>query len=120
MFTLEERHLDEAKKIALNHRKKKSCNTCYDRGWIGVSDGNLLVLCTKCVDMEASMDAWKEYVSGHDDLKDHFAELFEDAPVETEAKEHEKMPAFDHSKTRPQSAKKTFVPGQKRTGLKKV
>jgi hypothetical protein len=120
MFTLEEHHLDEAKNIAVNHRTKKSCNTCYDRGWIGVTDGNLLVLCTKCVDMDASMEAWKEYVKAHEDLMEHFSELFEEAPAETEEKEHEKTPAFDHSKSRPQAAKKTFVPGQKRTGLKKV
>jgi hypothetical protein len=120
MFTLDEHHLDEAKKIALNHRKKKSCNHCYDRGWIGVTDGNLLVLCTKCVDMETSMDAWKDYVSNNEDLKEHFSELFEDKPAETEEKEHEKMPLHDHKKMQTQLGKKTFVPGQKRTGLKKV
>ena len=120
MFILEEHHLDEAKKIAFNHRNKENCNNCYDRGWIGVTDTNLLVLCTKCVDMEASMDAWKAYVSEHEDLKEHFSELFEEKPLETEEKELEKSHVHEHTKQRPQSAKKTFVPGQKRTGLKKV
>lgn len=119
MFILEEQHLEEAKKIALKHRKKKSCNHCYDRGWIGVNDQNLLILCTKCVDMEPAMDDWKNYVSGHDDLKEHFSELFEETPVEETEKEHEKAMPHDIKKMAP-PAKKTFVPGQKRTGLKKV
>jgi len=76
MFTLDEKHLEAAKKIALKHRKKKSCDHCYDRGWIGVNDQNLLILCTKCVEMDAAMEDWKAYVSGHKDLKEHFAELF--------------------------------------------
>jgi hypothetical protein len=120
MFTLEEHHLEEAKKIALNHRRKKSCDHCYDRGWIGVNDQNLLILCTKCVDMETSMEDWKTYVSGHEDLKEHFSELFEETPVEENTKDHEKTVPHDLKKMSPAPAKKTFIPGQKRTGLKKV
>jgi hypothetical protein len=122
MFILEERHLDEAKKIALKHRKKKSCGTCYERGWIGANDQNLLILCTKCVEMEPAMEDWKTYVSANEDLKEHFSELFEEKEVEdTEIeKEHEKSMPMDHKKTTAGSAKKAFYPGQKRTGLKKV
>jgi len=118
MFILEEHHLEEAKKIALKHRKKKSCDHCYDRGWIGVNDQNLLILCTKCVEMEPAMEDWKAYVSGHEDLKEHFSELFEDKPIEEE-KEHKAMP-YDLKKLNPNPMKQNFVPGQKRTGLKKV
>jgi hypothetical protein len=119
MFKLDEQHLEEAKKIALKHRRKKSCDSCYDRGWIGVNDQNLLILCTRCVEMEAAMEDWKSYVSGHDDLKEHFAELFEENPVENEEVEHKAMP-HDHKRMGQAPVKKTFVPGQKRTGLKKV
>ena len=119
MFTLDEKHLDEAKKIALKHRRKKSCNHCYDRGWIGVNDQNLLIICTKCVEMEPAMEDWKTYVSGHDDLKEHFSELFEEKPIE-EDKEQEKEITHEHKKFAPPPAKKPFIPGQKRTGLKKV
>lgn len=119
MFTLDEKHLEAAKKIALKHRRKKSCDHCYDRGWIGVNDQNLLILCTKCVDMDASMEDWKTYVSGHKDLKEHFAELFEEKPVEEEKEEHKVLP-HDLKKPHPNPMKQTFVPGQKRTGLKKV
>ncbi len=120
MFTLEEQHLEEAKKIALKHRKKKSCDHCYDRGWIGVNDQNLLILCTRCVDMEPAMEDWKTYVSGHEDLKEHFSELFEEHPAEEIEKEHEKTMPHDLKKMGNVPVKKTFVPGQKRTGLKKV
>lgn len=119
MFTLEEKHLDEAKLIAAKHRKKKSCGQCYERGWIGVNDQNLLILCTKCVDMDAAMEDWKTYVSAHEDLKEHFSELFEEKPVEAEKEEHKAMP-HDLKKLNPNPMKQTFVPGQKRTGLKKV
>jgi len=119
MFTLDEKHLEEAKKIALKHRTKKSCGNCYDRGWIGVNDQNLLITCTKCVDIDAVMEDWKAYVSGHDDLKEHFSELFEEKPVEDEEKEHKAMP-HEMKRLNPNPTKKTFVPGQKRTGLKKV
>lgn len=119
MFTLDEKHLDEAKKIAANNRKKKRCDECYDRGWIGVSEQNLLVLCTRCVDMDKAMDDWKEYVNGHEDLKEHFSELFEEPKEEVE--EHEVHPTqqlHDHKKAHP-VGKTAYVPGPKRTGRAK-
>lgn len=118
MFMLDEKHLDAAKAIAVKHRKKKSCDNCYERGWIGVTEQNLLVLCGRCVDMEAAVEEWKTYVSEHDELKEHFAELFEDKPVEEEAPEHHKPNVFEHKKEHPH-ARATFTPGQKRTGRAK-
>lgn len=119
MFTLDEKHLDEAKKIVLKHRKKKSCDHCYDRGWIGVNDQNLLITCTKCVEIDPAMEEWKNYVSGHNDLKEHFSELFEEKEIEEEKTEQKAM-LHDMKKLNPNPLKQTFVPGQKRTGLKKV
>ena len=87
MFRLDEKHLEKAKEIALNNRKKKSCNKCYDRGYIGVTEENLLVLCTKCVDMEKAMDDWKNYVAQFPDLKEHFKDLFEDDNKQGEDKD---------------------------------
>ena len=120
MFTLEEIHLEAAKQIALNHRKKKSCGHCYDRGWVGVNDENLLILCTKCVDMDEAMEAWKTYVSGHEELKEHFSELFEESTEEETEKEFQQPSAHEMLKATPKKAREVFVPGQKRTGLKKV
>jgi hypothetical protein len=118
MFKLEDHHLEAAQKIAQNHRRKKSCDNCFDRGWIGVTEQNMLVLCTRCVDMEAALEDWKAYVSEHEDLKEHFSELFEEKEVEPETEDHSKPALHDHKKSSPH-AKTTFVPGQKRTGRAK-
>lgn len=82
MFLAEE-HLEKAKEIVLKNRKKKSCNKCYDRGYLGVTQENTLVICTKCVDIDKSMDEWKEYVSQDPQLKEDFKELFEEENTET-------------------------------------
>lgn len=119
MFKLAEEHLEAAQKIAVTNRKKKRCDECYDRGWIGLTDQNLLVLCTRCVDMEKAMNDWKEYVSGHEDLKEHFAELFEEKETETETgQETEKHTIHEQKKTMT-AVKPTFTPGLKRTGRAK-
>ena len=78
VFRLEEKHLEVVKEIAARNRTKQRCNRCYDRGYIGVSEENLLVLCTKCVDVEKAEAEWKEYVSQHEDLLEHFADLFKE------------------------------------------
>jgi len=120
MFKLDDIHLEAAKQIAGKHRRKKSCDQCYDRGWIGVSEQNLLVLCTKCVDMEAAMADWKQYVSEHEELKEHFSELFEDKPVEeTEAEDKPvRGHGFDSTKNHPNNPH-NFTPGLRRTGHSK-
>lgn len=118
MFKLDDAHLEAAQKIAAQHRKKKSCGNCYDRGWIGVSEQNMLVLCTRCVDMEAAIEDWKGYVNEHEELKEHFSELFEEKEVGEENPEHTLPGAHEHKRDHLQS-KQSFVPGQKRTGRAK-
>jgi hypothetical protein len=78
MFKLDEQHLEKAKEIVLKHRTRKSCNKCYDRGYIGVNEHNLLITCQKCVDSDASMEEWKEYVKDYPELVEYFQELFEE------------------------------------------
>ncbi|HHZ15296.1 MAG TPA: hypothetical protein GX398_04200 [Candidatus Cloacimonetes bacterium] len=120
MFKLDEKHLEAAQKMAAAHRTKKSCDTCYDRGWVGVSEQNLLVLCTRCVDMEAAMADWKEYVSQHEELKEHFSDLFEEKEeVEQQEDTGSAMPTRNEHKKDHIKAKQTFIPGQKRTGRAK-
>ena len=119
MFKLADNHLEAAQKMAAANRTKKRCDECYDRGWIGLTDQNLLVLCTRCVDIDKTMVEWKEYVSGHEDLKEHFAELFEEKEeTGTEHHEAEKHNTFETRKANP-NAKPTFTPGMKRTGRAK-
>ncbi|MDZ4121075.1 MAG: hypothetical protein U1C33_01545 [Candidatus Cloacimonadaceae bacterium] len=118
MFKLEDHHLEAAQKIAVTHRKKKRCDSCYDRGWIGITDQNMLVLCTRCIDMDAAMEEWKKYVSEHEDLVEHFSELFEEKEIEEKHPEHEKIHSHDLKNTK-NIAKPNFAPGQKRMGRTK-
>ncbi len=118
MFTLDELHLEAAKKIAAEHRKKSRCDECYDRGWIGVSEQNLLVLCSRCVDMDPAMEAWKAYVTEHEDLKEHFSELFEETPEPESTEVHPTQQIHDHKKAHP-VGKMAYVPGAKRIGRTK-
>jgi len=118
MFILEEKHLEAAKEIAQRNRHKKSCDHCYDRCWIGVSEQNLLVLCPKCVDIDKAMEEWKNYVSENEDLKEHFSELFEEKPIETEQDNLQLQKEREHLKSQPSNPPK-FVPGQRRTGHQK-
>ena len=118
MFKLDDKHLEAAQKIAGKHRRKKSCDNCYDRGWIGTTDQNLVVLCTRCVHMDAAMEEWKTYVSEHEELKEHFSELFEEKPV-TEEEEERVLPAAHEHKRDHLQTKQNFVPGQRRPGHSK-
>ena len=83
MYRLPDEHLEAAKKIALENRKKKNCGFCYDRAYTGVNQDNFLILCHKCVDMEKAHEAWKEYVRGIPELKAEFPELFENEEQES-------------------------------------
>ncbi len=84
MFKLSDEQLAKAKEIALSNRRKKSCGECYDRGYIGTTEENLLILCQKCVDMEKAMDDWKEFVATVPELKEQFSDLFEEDTEEDE------------------------------------
>lgn len=118
MFKLDEKHLEAAQEIAKKHRTKKNCGDCYERGWIGTTDQNLLVLCSRCVDMEAAVEDWKNYVLEHEELKEHFSELFEEKKVDEEAAAPS-VPAPHEHKRENIHTKATFTPGQKRMGRAK-
>ena len=82
MYRMEDKHLEVAKDIALRNRKKKNCDHCYDRAYIGVTTENMLMLCHKCVDMDAAVAEWNEYVETQPDLKEHFGAI--EKPEEAE------------------------------------
>jgi ribosomal protein L37AE/L43A len=79
---LEEKHQEVVKEILQKHRTRKSCNKCYDRGFTGWTAEKTLIPCEKCVDIEAAMAEWKEYVKADEALKEDFKELFEDDSTE--------------------------------------
>ena len=94
MYRLPDEHLEKVRDFAVNNRTKKKCKTCYDRGYIGVTEENLLVPCTKCVDMEKVEGLWKDYVKSVPELFEHFKELFEE---DNEKEDNEKEDNEDKS-----------------------
>lgn len=78
-FRLADEHLEHAKAIASARRKRGNCRACHERGWTGVAQDNTIVLCHKCVDAEGAFQDWKDYVGGIPELKEQYAELFEEA-----------------------------------------
>ena len=76
MSRLNEKHLAKAREIVINNRIKQSCKYCYDRGYIGTNEENMLILCHKCVDKEKAYQDWKEYVSQYPELKEIYQDMF--------------------------------------------
>jgi hypothetical protein len=76
-FKLSDEHLEKAKEMVLENRKKNNCRYCYDRGFVGYSEENMLIICYRCVDDEKVMEAWKAYVKGIPELWEEFQEDFE-------------------------------------------
>lgn len=71
-------HLDRAKEMVLGHRSRKNCKSCYDRGYQGINELNMLVTCTKCVDGEALMVEWRAYVKETPELTEMYGDYFEE------------------------------------------
>ena len=82
---LADEHLAAAKLMVLRHRKKKSCNKCYDRGFIGVNEENMLIPCPRCVDAKPLFDEWKVYVKAKPELDALYGDSLNE-PDETAAK----------------------------------
>jgi hypothetical protein len=84
-YKLPDEHLVQAKDMVLRYRRKKKCNHCYDRGFLGYSEENLLVICHRCVDQDKVLEEWNAYVRAVPEL---WAEFRED--VEKEEAEKKK------------------------------
>jgi hypothetical protein len=85
MFKLAEEHQNKAIEIIERHKLKKTCNVCYDRGYVGHTLENLVIPCHKCVDNEAIMKEWKEYVAQVPELREFYHEMFEEEHDDEEA-----------------------------------
>ena len=81
---LPDEHLDRARAMVLAHKKKKNCKKCYDRGYAGVTEENMLVPCSRCVDEKALMAEWRAYVKTHPALVELYGDSLDE---ETEASE---------------------------------
>jgi hypothetical protein len=91
-MTLDEKHQKVAIEIVQRNRTRKSCNKCYDRGYIGFTTDKTIVPCEKCVDMEKAMEEWKVYVAQDEALKEDFKELFEEEETVEDAESTEDTP----------------------------
>lgn len=84
-FRLADEHLEAAKTIALENRRRRSCKVCYDRGWVGLGQDNTIVLCHKCVDQEKALMAWKAYVEPVPELWEQYKDMFQEAEPDEDA-----------------------------------
>lgn len=75
---LPDEHLGRAREIVADKRTKQKCKVCYDRGYIGTNQDNMLVPCSKCVDVEGVMEGWRAYVAETPALKELYGDYFED------------------------------------------
>lgn len=91
---LPDEHLQKAKEIIASQRTRSRCNRCYDRGYQGVDQHNMAVICSKCVDGEKVTEQWREYVRATPALVELYGDYFEpDEEEEAAAKEaREKAP----------------------------
>jgi len=91
---LDEKHQKVAIEIVKRNRSKKSCNKCYDRGYIGFSADKTIVPCEKCVDTGKAYEEWKAYVATDEQLKEEYKEIFEEeTEEEVEETKEEKVSA---------------------------
>ena len=75
---LPKQYLEKAKDLACLHRTKKNCKACYDRGYLGTNEQNLLVTCHKCVDGDEVNKAWCSLVRETPELDAMYGDYFED------------------------------------------
>ena len=80
---LPDEHLGRAREIVAEKRTKQKCKVCYDRGYIGTNQDNMLVPCSKCVDVEGVMEGWRAYVAETPALKELYGDYFEDEEEES-------------------------------------
>ncbi len=96
---LPDEHLVRAREIVAEQRTKRKCKLCYDRGYIGTNQDNMLVPCSKCVNVDGVMEAWRTYVADTPALKALYGDYFE-PEEEEEASEEEKEEEVEDKRTK--------------------
>jgi hypothetical protein len=74
---LPDAHLAKARELVAAHRRHQRCRHCLDRGYVGTNQNNMLVPCVRCVDEDAVMGAWRQYVRETPELTELYGSYFE-------------------------------------------
>ena len=75
---LPDKFIPVARDIVVKNRKKNSCKTCFERGFLGINQDNMIVPCSKCVDTEEIMVEWRKYVRDNEELSKLYGDYFEE------------------------------------------
>lgn len=76
---LPDEHLEKAKEMVSRHRTRKSCKSCFDRGYQGINQLNMVIPCHKCVDSDEVTKEWQAYVRDTPALAEAYGDYFEAA-----------------------------------------
>ena len=79
---LPDQYLEKAREMADRHRIKSKCKSCYDRGYQGINQLNMLVTCHKCVDGDALMEEWRALIRDTPELSEMYGDYFEEEEKE--------------------------------------
>ena len=74
---LPDEHMEKAKEMISRHRTKKNCKRCYDRGYQGINQLNMVITCHKCVDEDKVTQEWQAYVRDTPALAEIYGDYFE-------------------------------------------
>jgi hypothetical protein len=79
---LSDEHLAKAIELVSKHRTKKNCKSCFDRGYQGISQLNMVIPCHKCVDADAVAKEWQAHVRDTPALAEAYGDYFEAEEVQ--------------------------------------
>ncbi len=75
---LPDQYLANAREMVAKHKAKKNCKRCYDRGFLGVDQHNLLIPCPKCVAGDSLLVEWRQFVRDTPELSQLYGTYFDE------------------------------------------
>lgn len=90
---LPDQYLAKAREMVAKHKAKKNCKRCYDRGYLGVDQHNLLIPCPKCVAGDTLIEEWRQFVRDTPELFQLYGTYFDEEEKEAGAPEQESQTA---------------------------
>ena len=81
---LPDQYLEKAREMVGRHKIKSKCKSCYDRGYQGINQLNMLVTCHKCIDGDALMKEWRALIRDTPELSKMYGDYFEEEEEEAQ------------------------------------